>query len=134
MLFRLFALAAFSFIACAGPQTIKQPQAESWDLDFQAKPLSTKTVRTKIAGQSAALGACFQRERLSSDVLATFVFELIIPNDGTSHEVILVSTSQPKQEILSECVHLQLKKLKFAPHAGPSLRLKVPIQAQPLGS
>jgi hypothetical protein len=134
MLYRLFALTAFSCLACAGPKTIKQPQAETWDLEFQAKPLTTKTVRTKIAGQSAILGACFQRERLSSDVLASFVFELIIPNDGTPHQVIRVSTSQPQQEILSECVHLQLKKLKFTPHAGPSLRLKVPIQAEAPGS
>ena len=123
-----------SLLACGGPKTIKQPQAESWDLDFQNKPLSIKQVRSMIAERGPNLRACFEREKMSSDTLASFVFELIIPNDGTPHEVIRLSTTIPKQEILSECLEGELKKLKFTAHAGPSLRLKLPIQADAAGT
>ena len=130
MVCRVFAILVLCLCACAGPRTIKQPQAENWDLEFQEKPLSATRVRTMIADRSAQLGACFERERMSSDQLASFVFELIIPNDGTPHELIRLSTTLPKQEILTECIESELKKLKFSAHAGPSLRLKVPIQSQ----
>lgn len=134
MLLRVCVILAISMSACAGPKTVKQPQAENWDLEFQEKPLSASRVRGMIAERSPQLSACFERERMSSDVLASFVFELIIPNDGTPHQSIRLSTTFPKQEILSECIESELKKLKFTPHAGPSLRLKVPIQPQATGN
>ena len=130
MVLRVFLILALGLCACAGPRTVKQPQAENWDLEFQEKPLTASRVRTMIAERSPQLGGCFERERMSSDELASFVFELIIPNDGTPHELIRLSSTIPKQEILTECIESELKKLKFSPHAGPSLRLKVPIQSQ----
>jgi len=119
-----------ALLACAGPTPVKQPQAETWDLEFQAKPLSAKEVRAEIAEKGMPLRACFQREKMSSDDLASYVFELIVPNDGGPLLINQLSTTNPKQKILAECLVAVLKTLHFPAHAGPNLRLKIPIKSQ----
>lgn len=126
---RALILFLFGVLACAGPQAVKQPQAESWDLAFQAKALTVEQVLAAIGEKSMKLRACFQRERMSSDVLASYVFELSVGNDGRPPEIKELSTTNAKQVILSECLALVLRSLRFLSHPGGVLRLKVPIES-----
>jgi hypothetical protein len=129
MVMRALILFLLGVLACAGPQAVKQPQAESWDLAFQAKALTVEQVLAAIGEKSMKLRACFQRERMSSDVLASYVFELSVGNDGRPPEIKELSTTNAKQLILSECLASVLRALRFLAHPGGVLRLKVPIES-----
>ena len=118
--------------ACGGSKAVKQPAAADWGVQYQKTELTVDQVRATISNQAPALTACFKREKLSSDVLASFVYELTIPNDGTSHQVKQLSATGPNQLILAECIQTVLKKLKFIAHSGSKLRVQVPISGQQL--
>ena len=118
--------------ACGGAKGVKQPAATDWGVEYQPTALTVEQVRKKISDRAPSLTACFKREKLSSDVLASFVYELIIPTDGTLHQVKQVSTSGPNQLILAECIQKVLKELRFLAHSGTELRVQVPISGQQL--
>jgi|GEM_PF-7006137 len=125
-------LLIIAFSACGGSKAVKQPDATDWGVQYQKTELTVDQVRATISSQAPALTACFKREKLSSDVLASFVYELIIPNDGTSHQVKQLSATGPNQQILAECIQTVLQKLQFIAHSGSKLRVQVPISGQQL--
>lgn len=118
--------------ACGGSKAVKQPEATDWGVEYQQAELTVDQVRARISEKAPALTLCFKREKLSSDVLASFVYELTIPNDGTPHQVKQISTSGPNQLILAECIQTVLQKLRFIAHSGSKLTVQVPISGQQL--
>lgn len=113
--------------ACASAPKPEKQSAELFQPAVRPEPLTAEEVGALVQDAAPSIAACYHRERLSSDVLSSYVFELAIPNDSLPQSVAKISSSLEGQSFLEECVSEVLKRIKFPAHAGDDLKVRVPI-------
>ncbi len=113
--------------ACASSPKPQKQDASLFKSAVRAKPLDAEEVGTMVNEAGASISACYHRERLSTDKVSSYVFELDIPNDGLRQKVTRVSASIENQTFLEECVTKVLSGLRFPSHSGKDLKVRIPI-------
>lgn len=119
----------FVFASCASAPKPPPPQSAPSFVDgVRQKPVTSDEVEREVGRRRGKLAACYRTERLNSKTPAAFLLELTIPNDGSAVPVTVLTSEPPGQHILQACILGALNDLRFPPHVGEVLRLRVPIE------
>lgn len=93
------------------------------------KPLTPQQAEQYLQRAAPDFGVCYKRERMNmAKQISDYVFQLVIPPDGTQPEVSVVRESVPGQVALRDCLSEALQRVDFPAHVGSPITIKVPIQ------
>lgn len=120
---------ALSFvIGCASSPPPPPPEPPLFVDGVRQRPVTAAEVEREVGRRRARLAGCYRSERLNTSALASFLLELAIPSDGGEVPVTVLTAEPPGQLILQACILSALADLRFPPHVGAVLRLRVPIE------
>lgn len=95
------------------------------------KPMTPDDAVRYIGRAQSDLSVCYKREAMNIPMdqkVSDFIFQLWIPSDGSETEVELVTETVSGQLALRECISDALERVRFPPHVGEALTIKVPIE------
>lgn len=116
-------------LSCASSEPSPRPAEPPPFVDgVRQKPVTGEEVEREVGRRRARLAACYRSERLNSTALAAFLLELAVPKDGGEVSMTVLSSEPPGQLLLQACILGALADLRFPPHVGEPLRLRVPIE------